>query len=124
MGAYLTVPKREKEIDDCFFSYNPGLNSRFPIRFQIDPYSPKQLLMIFTKIVKDNGWTIDSKLKSTFFKKNYDEFKAYGRDMEQLFTASKRAHSRRIFTEETPIKKEITIDDLELGFQIFLLNRP
>jgi SpoVK/Ycf46/Vps4 family AAA+-type ATPase len=113
-----------REIDECFFSYNPGLNSRFPIRLQIDPYTAKQLLLIFKKIVKDNYWTIDDKIKSDFFKKNYSEFKSYGRDMEQLFTHCKRAHSRRIFVEEKPIKKLITMSDLENGYKLFLVNRP
>jgi SpoVK/Ycf46/Vps4 family AAA+-type ATPase len=113
-----------REIDECFFSYNPGLNSRFPIRLQIDPYTPKELHLIFKKIVKDNLWTIDDKINTEFFKKNYLEFKSFGRDMEQLFTQCKRAHSRRIFAEENPNRKCITLDDLENGYEHFLINRP
>lgn len=113
-----------REIDECFFAYNPGLNSRFPIRLQIDPYTPKQLCLIFKKIVKENEWSIDEEIKNDFFKKNYSEFKSHGRDMEQLFTHCKRAHSRRIFTEENPTKKLLTSNDLENGYKLFLVNRP
>jgi hypothetical protein len=111
-----------REIDECFFSYNPGLNSRFPVRFSIDPYTPKELFLIFKKIVKDNEWQIVENMKVDFFKKNYKEFKNYGRDMETLFSKCKRAHSRRIFTENNPIKKLINNDDLEEAFKIFQLN--
>jgi len=111
-----------REIDECFFSYNPGLNSRFPIRFSIDPYTPKELLLIFKKIVKDNEWQVVENIKLEFFKKNYKEFKNYGRDMETLFSKCKRAHSRRIFTENDPIKKLINNDDLEEAFKMFQLN--
>ena len=111
-----------REIDECFFSYNPGLNSRFPIRFSIDPYTPKELLLIFKKIVKDNEWEVVENIKLDFFKKNYKEFKNYGRDMETLFSKCKRAHSRRIFTENNPNRKLITNDDLTEAFKIFQLN--
>ncbi len=111
-----------REIDECFFSYNPGLNSRFPIRFAIDPYTPKELSLIFKKIVKDNEWSVAEDLKLEFFKKNYSDFKNYGRDMETLFAKCKRAHSRRIFTEQNPVKKLITNDDLEEGLKSFILN--
>lgn len=112
-----------REIDECFFSYNPGLNSRFPIRFSIDPYSPKELLQIFRKIVKDNEWTMSDDIKLSFFKKNYEEFKYYGRDMEILFSKAKRAHSKRIFTDPNAIKKQLIDVDLENALNMFKLNK-
>lgn len=112
-----------REIDECFFSYNPGLNSRFPIRFSIDPYTPKELMLIFKKIVADNEWQISENIKLTFFKKNYDNFKNYGRDMELLFSKSKRAHSRRIFIDSSATKKLLTEEDLENALNMFLLNK-
>ena len=39
----------EKELDECFFNFNPGLRSRFPWVFRTDKYSPKDLLNIFCK---------------------------------------------------------------------------
>ena len=112
-----------REIDECFFSYNIGLNSRFPIRFAIDPYTPKELLKIFKQIVETNEWTLDSSIKSSFFKKNYDEFKYYGRDMELLFTKCKRSHSKRIFSDKEAERKVITLNDLNLAIKSFVLNR-
>lgn len=47
----------EKEIDECFFSYNPGLKRRFPIEFNITEYSAKELFQIFMKMSNDkNGF--------------------------------------------------------------------
>lgn len=112
-----------REVEECFFSYNIGLNSRFPIRFSIDPYTPRELLKIFQLIVKENKWELDDSIKASFFKKNYDNFKYYGRDMELLFTKCKRAHSKRIFGNLEIKKKLITLADLSMGFKSFLLNK-
>ena len=112
-----------REIDECFFAYNIGLNSRFPVRFSIDPYTPIELLKIFKQFVEKNEWTLDISIKPSFFKKNYDEFKNYGRDMELLFTKCKRSHSKRIFDDKNSTRKEITLDDLNIAFENFLLNK-
>ena len=114
-----------REIEDCFFAYNSGLKSRFPIRFSIDPYKPSELLQIFRKLVEKDGWKLDDSINkfTPFFKKNYDEFKYYGRDMEHLFSKCKRSHSNRIFSDSDADRKLITLDDLNKGFNNFLLNR-
>lgn len=112
-----------KEIEECFFSYNPGLKSRFPIRFSIDPYKPSELLQIFKKIVIQDEWGIDETITFSFFKVNYEKFKSYGRDMENLFAKCKRAHSTRIFTDSDAKRKVLNINDLNRGFRNFLLNR-
>jgi len=112
-----------REISECFFAYNQGLNSRFPIRFTIDPYTPKELLKIFTKVVIEGGWSLDSSVKSSFFKKNYTSFKYYGRDIENFFTKCKRAHSKRLFIEPESQKKLLTISDIIIGFRNFQLHK-
>ena len=35
------------EIESCFFSYNSGLERRFPVRFTIEEYKPEELYLIF-----------------------------------------------------------------------------
>ena len=112
-----------REISECFFAYNQGLNSRFPIRFTIDPYTPKELFKIFNKIVIEGGWLLDSNVKSSFFKKNYNSFKHYGRDIENFFTACKRSHSKRLFIEPETQKKLLTINDIIMGFRNFQLHK-
>lgn len=45
----------EKEIATSFFSYNPGLERRFPWRFTIKQYTEQDLVDIFMKKMKDMG---------------------------------------------------------------------
>jgi len=113
-----------REVDECFFSYNPGLSSRFPIRFTIDTYNAKELFQIFCKIVKDNNWTLNSDVDIKFFKEHYNDFKYFGRDMENLFMYCKRSHSRNLFYNPITVKKELTLDDLKNGYEMFIINRP
>ena len=49
----------EKELNECFFSFNQGLESRFPWRFKTEDYKADELKLIFKKQVIDNNWTID-----------------------------------------------------------------
>lgn len=118
----------EKELTDCFFSYNEGLNSRFTWRYNIDSYSATDLRKIFEKIVRDNNWTFDEcdSAKDEWFKTKYDYFKYFGRDIEVFFTKTKIAHSRRIFcgcgSSAAEIKYCITMSDLDNGFALFLQN--
>ncbi len=81
----------ESELKTCFFSYNSGLESRFPWRFKTDEYTAAELRQIFIKKVKDAGWNIhtdENIINEEWFKKNIDYFKYYGRDMETLFAKS------------------------------------
>jgi SpoVK/Ycf46/Vps4 family AAA+-type ATPase len=112
-----------KEINECFFSYNQGLQSRFPIRFIIEPYKPKELLKIFIKICNQYGWEVDDSVKTSFFKKNFNDLKFFGRDIENLITMCKRAHCKRLMLEPDSKRKLITLADLKKGFNNFLTNK-
>jgi len=116
----------EKELNDCFFSLNEGLNSRFTWRFKLDPYKANELKSIYEKQVRDYGWTIATgsspTLPESWFATRMDYFTTYGRDMETLFTKTKIAHGRRVFCLPVSEKKIITIDDLENGFKLFIDN--
>ena len=112
----------EKELNECFFSYNEGLNSRFIWRFKVDDYVAEDLRNIFVKKARDFGWSVDEELKVEWFEKNMKYFKYYGRDMETLFTKTKIAHSRRVFCKPDEMKKKIIMKDLENGFELFIKN--
>lgn len=117
----------EKELTECFFSYNEGLTSRFTWRYNIDSYSAKDLRKIFEKIVRDNNWTFDEcdSVTDEWFKTKYEYFKYFGRDIEVFFTKTKIAHSRRIFCGcglNAEAKYCITMSDLDNGFALFLQN--
>ena len=114
----------ETELNDCFFNYNQGLDSRFTWRFKTDNYSAEDLYKIFVKKVMDIGWELheESKITQDFFKKNYDYFKFFGRDIETILAKTKIAHSKRVFCKDDSEKKKITLKDLEKGFELYLKN--
>ena len=111
----------EEDLKRCFFSYNQGLDSRFIWRFKIDDYNAKELQQIFNKKVKDCGWLI-GKTPTSWFEKNKDYFKFFGRDMETLLSKVKIAHSRRVFCLPENEKRNINSKDIENGFKLYLKN--
>ena len=115
----------ERELNECFFAYNQGLDSRFTWRFKTEDYKAEDLYKIFLKKVKDISWTVDEsddKLGVKWFEKNVEYFKFFGRDIETLLSKIKIAHSRRVFCKDTSEKTKITFKDLEKGLQIYLKN--
>ena len=114
----------EKELKSCFFDYNTGLESRFTWRFKTDAYAAGELKQIFFKLIDDNGWKYDTKsIKDAWFEARINTFKHFGRDMENLFTKTKIAHSRRVFCDEKKYQKGfIDLNDLNGGFEVFEQN--
>ena len=114
----------ETELKESFFNYNQGLDSRFTWRFKTDNYTAEDLYKIFIKKVIDIGWELheESNITVDFFKKNYEYFQFFGRDIETILAKTKIAHSKRVFCKLESEKKKITIKDLEKGFEIYLKN--
>ena len=111
----------EKDLKECFFSYNSGLESRFTWRFNTDNYNPSDLNLIFKKKIKDIGWEIYN-IKDSWFEQNMKSFKFFGRDIEKLLAKIKIAHSKRVFCKPISQKKKINKNDVENGFKMFLEN--
>jgi SpoVK/Ycf46/Vps4 family AAA+-type ATPase len=116
----------EKELEECFFQHNQGLESRFVWHFKTDEYTAKDLYHIFLKMIKDIQWkysfhsNVDKDIE--WFEKNKVYFKFMGRDMENLLTKTKIAHSKRVFGKSPDLKQIITFEDLENGFKLFSNN--
>jgi len=115
----------EEELKTTFFRMNKGLNSRFIWRFTMEPYSAIELMQIYKKIVENNEWQLytNDELEDKWFKKHSEDFKSYGRDMEQLFTYTKICHSRRVYGKDKNERKKIKMDDIKKGYLMFLDNR-
>lgn len=114
----------EKELNDCFFKYNEGLQSRFTWRYHIDKYDGHDLYNIFKNMISKCKWQIDDNVNEKWFIDNCEYFKYYGRDIEVLLSKCKIAHSKRMFGKkkiDCDIKK-INLDDLEKGLVKFLEN--
>lgn len=81
---------------------NPGLNSRFPLRFHLEDYNAEELLEIFTIIASSSGYTLTDgavKKSAVHFKditarktKNF----ANGRESRNFFEKAKNLHSQRL----------------------------
>jgi SpoVK/Ycf46/Vps4 family AAA+-type ATPase len=115
----------EDELNETFFRVNKGLQSRFIWRFTMDEYSSIEMMKIFKKKVLDQEWSFENEdhIKERWFIDKKDNFKAYGRDMELLFTYTKVCHGRRIYGKDKDIKKKISIEDLDKGYEIFIKNK-
>lgn len=107
----------EKEIKECFFSYNDGLESRFMWKYSIEKYNENELYEILKKKIYEIEWSISKEITKEWFNDKIEHFKFYGRDVELLVSNIKIAHAKRIFGLENPIKKYITKDDLDNGFK-------
>jgi Holliday junction resolvasome RuvABC ATP-dependent DNA helicase subunit len=122
----------ENELNQCFFNYNQGLQSRFAWRFKTDEYTGKDLHDIFVKKVNEIKWTIwtpgendiekNNSVTPMWFEKNIDHFKHYGRDIECLLAKTKIAHSKRVFCKDSKHKKKLTLQDLDNGLELYLKN--
>jgi SpoVK/Ycf46/Vps4 family AAA+-type ATPase len=112
----------EKDLKDCFFSYNAGLESRFTWRFNTDNYDSSELNQIFHKKVKDIGWNFKEELKDSWFTNKMDYFKYFGRDMETLLAKTKICHSKRVFCKSENEKRNLSVEDIDNGFNCFMEN--
>jgi Holliday junction resolvasome RuvABC ATP-dependent DNA helicase subunit len=116
----------ETDLNECFFNYNQGLNSRFTWRFKTDDYSAEDLYKIFIKKVYDENWSIseneNENVSIKWFEKNKSTFRFYGRDIETLFAKIKIAHSRRVFCLDDNIKKILILKDINKGLEMFIKN--
>ncbi len=114
----------EKELQDCFFVFNQGLESRFTWRFKTDDYNGNDLYHIFLKMVKEIGWECEenSQINAEWFHNKKEYFKYYGRDIETILAKTKIAHSRRVFCKDETEKRKITLADLNAGFNVYLKN--
>ena len=112
----------EEQLDTCFFKYNEGLRSRFAWRFKTDMYSAEELHAIFVSKTIQENWTVAKEVSSAWFEKNRDKFKYAGRDIETLFSKTKIAHSRRLFQSSDVVRKEVTVSDLDAGYELSLIH--
>lgn len=113
----------EKELDESFFSYNPGLKRRFSSFYKIEPYSHFELCNIFKNKVKeiDYNLMVEDEYLDSFFLKNTPSFKYFGGDIEKFITQIKYSHSLRTFyinDNDLNIEKS----DIEEGYKKYREN--
>ena len=91
------------QVEDCFFSYNPGLERRFPWKFSIDEYNCYELAKIMRIQILDSKWGIDDSIDNLYLeeiiKNNKEYFSGNGGSTKNFIDKCKISHARRVFTE-------------------------
>ena len=76
------------------------------------------------KKINDIEWKLSHEIKDNdlvnWFEKNHSYFLFYGRDIENLLSKVKIAHSRNVFLKSNSLKKVLTMNDFEKGFNAFI----
>lgn len=114
----------EEDIESCFFNMNSGLRRRFSWIHKIDEYTNENLCVIFEKMVRDAGWTlnVDKQELLSFFVKNRSSFKNLGGDIETFLTKCKIFHSQRVFCMDPSNKFIIISEDMTRSLEYIQTN--
>lgn len=119
----LIVAGYEKEIQECFFNVNSGLERRFMWHHHIDPYTAEDLAEIMVRKVEDIKWKLDEDVTkdwlTAFLKENDKKFKYAGGDIDNFLTICKISHARRIFGESDDKLRTITRGDIKTSIKEF-----
>ncbi len=98
----------EDLLNQTIFRVQPGLKRRIQWSFTLEDYTPKQLVDIYEKQLKEKGWIITDKDKHIpLFEKNKKLFKFGGGDCLRLCLKTKIIYSNYSF------KKLITNEDID-----------
>ena len=110
----------EKDLNECFFSSNSGLERRFTFRYTINGYDEIELTKIFKLKCSDSNWKYDIKDEDfiSFFKNN--ELTHFAGDIDRLLFQSQLMASLRIFKdnkENYSSEKTLILSDLEISIK-------
>jgi SpoVK/Ycf46/Vps4 family AAA+-type ATPase len=136
----------EDQLNDCFFRQNQGLRSRFPCWHRLPDYTPAELAQILLRKNQEAGWTWcpdangqeekgqnddnvpaddadggEARRLRAWFEEHLDEFKNNGRDVENVLTHARFAHSWRTFrSKRAPdgaFARALSVDDMDAGLK-------
>ena len=111
----------ETELDDCFFSYNQGLKSRFAWKFVIDGYNAKELHEMFISKLVATNISYDLPNMVQWFSKRMAQFTSFGRDVDTFISKIKIVYYRRTFCKDDT---SITIEDVNAGYAMMCPSPP
>ena len=117
----------KEQLEESFFSYNPGLHRRFKFRVEVDKYDAVELRLIYIKKLKDSKWDIsnddaEKSIPLKLFEKNREIFKFNGGDMENLWHQTQIVHSRRVFGKPRNLLRKINEEDVKNAIETYLEN--
>lgn len=100
----------QKELENQFFSVNPGLKRRFQWKFTIEKYNHVDLYNIFKLQLKLKDWKVQNCEK--LFKKYYDKFKYSGGDTDNIAFQAKLNYAKRTWKSRNN-DKCLSYEDVE-----------
>lgn len=116
-----------EQLNSCFFNSNPGLNRRFPWKYELEEYKPESLCKIFEYQLKKDKWKFKKMECSVYLKElietNKELFNNNGGDTLNFITSCKIMHSRRMFGKTKTWKRYITISDLKKGMDMYKIHK-
>lgn len=116
-----------EQLQNCFFSKNPGLDRRFPWKYNLTPYKPDELNQIFELQLKKSKWALRkphySQTVNKIINENKDLFKNNGGDTEIFVNMCKMSHAKRVFGQRKTWKRHLIRDDITNGFNMYKLNK-
>lgn len=112
-------------IQNKLFALNPGLDRRFPWKYDIKRYTSNELLDIFKYTIKnEDGWKLKFRKLDplqTLFNEYYSQFKNQGGDCKNILNRCKIVHAQRIFGLSNKQKEKerfrLTVNDIKQGFK-------
>ena len=112
-----------KELDECFFSLNPGLRRRFPWTFTIDNFNCEELADIYYKEVLRKEWETDCDKKEIMklIGPNIKFFTGNGGDINTIIEKAMIINIRRNFGKEQIYT--LSLEDFKDALSIFLDNK-
>jgi SpoVK/Ycf46/Vps4 family AAA+-type ATPase len=106
----------KKDLNDHFFSQNPGLKRRFNWTFDIPSYTSDELFQIFKHQLNQYNWTCEDSCKSLFHT-HYKSFKHFGGDTENVAFKAKIEYSKRNWKYKKK-NKRLTYADVEKAIEL------
>jgi SpoVK/Ycf46/Vps4 family AAA+-type ATPase len=112
-----------RELDECFFSLNPGLRRRFPWTFTIENYNTEELCDIYYKLIKEKEWetTCEKSDISQLINKNLILFDGNGGDISTIIEKAMIISIRNNFGKSN--NYTIELKDFSEALDIFITNK-
>ena len=112
-----------KELNDCFFSMNPGLKRRFPWTFTLENYTASELSEIYLRKIKEREWdtSCDKNELIELINKNIKYFDGNGGDINSIIEKAMIINIRKNFGKKNIYT--ISTEDFKDALDIFVNNK-
>lgn len=111
----------KNELDNCFFSLNPGLRRRFPWTFTIEKFNTTQLADIFINKIYNSDYELSNDIDKNYFENmiKIECFNGNGGDIDSILSRAKIIYARINFGKEHnyELNKEIFDEAFEKYYE-------